>query len=126
MENVLVLPIPSWRYVVGGAKCFCSLAEKTPDLLLRPDVELAFFSLAVGILSAVVAAALPLHFPERPLERLASDTCVSGVGAELISLQVASGKEGVVVEHLLEVRYEPAIVCRITMKATAQMIVHPA
>src|SRR5215218_2110829 len=44
--------------------------------------------------------------------------------AHLEMVKIESRKQGIVIEHLLEVRYEPARVGRVAMKTTAKLIVH--
>ena len=49
-----------------------------------------------------------------------------GVAGDLERLQIGDGELALVVEHLLEVRDEPALVDRVAMEAAAELIVHAA
>jgi hypothetical protein len=52
-ENVLALKVAVAGDAVGGDEFLCVLTQYFPDLVQRPDEELAFFPLAVGVLRGV-------------------------------------------------------------------------
>ena len=55
-----------------------------------------------------------------------ADIGVLPVARDLECFQVGDGELRLVVEHLLEMRHEPALVHRVAMEAAAELIVHAA
>ena len=58
------------------------------------------------------------------VERLLRHLAVALVPGHEPAVQVGRGEQRVVVEHLLEVRHEPALVDRVAMEAAADQVVH--
>ncbi len=81
----------------------------------------------VGVLRSVKTAALavaqPLIHPADDVARHASKKLRAG---GLVPVYVILQQFGIVVAHLLEVRYHPALIHRVTMKPSRQLVVNPA
>ena len=93
---------------------------------MPPDVELAFVAFGIGVDAGGERAAGEAHLAEEPADgfldsdpeqRVAGNE--EGVGHQLDEL-------GIVVEHLLEMRDQPAVVDGIAGEAAAEMIVDAA
>ena len=104
------------------------------DFVGAPDVEgaLALDGRVVGIDYAIGVfggeeGAVPVgHIAQDVIEDATRGGGVGGVAGNLKRFQVGGGELTLVVEHLLEVRHEPALVHGIAVKAAAQLIVHAA
>ncbi len=88
---------------------------------VRPSIPVR-----VGVLGGGEAAAGKAELAQHVVERLLDDGAVAGLPRHGPRVQVGGGEEGVVVEHLLEVRHEPAVVDRVAVEAAADEVVHPA
>ena len=77
--------------------------QTQPDLVRRPDKELAFFALAVGVLRGVKSTAWIGHFTDNVVENLFGDGPEERVTRDLPGMEVDAGELGVVVQHLLKV-----------------------
>ena len=66
------------------------------------------------------------HVAEHVVQRAACDVREERIVRDLESFQVRNRQLRLVVEHFFEMRDEPALVHRITMKAAAELIVHAA
>ncbi len=95
------------------------------DLVGRPDVELALDAFAIGILAAIETAAFVAHFKQDVVEGFLGDSAVQLVARDLPGVKVDARKLGIVVEHLFEMRNQPAMVDRVSGKAATELIVHP-
>ena len=62
------------------------------------------------------------HFSGQVIERLASDVGINAASADLKRLDVNLGQQGVVVEHLFEVRHQPFRVHAVTRESAADVI----
>ena len=60
------------------------------------------------------------------VERFLDDRAIPRLARHDPRVQVRGGEQRVVVEHLLEVRHEPAVVDRVAVEAAADEVVHPA
>ena len=120
MQNVLPLEISFGGYVVILAKESRVLFLKEGfHLLRRPDIELPLLALAVGILRGIKAPLGGGHLPGHIIECLLRDPAVKAVAGDQVGVQVNPAQERVVIQHLLEVRYEPVLVNRIPMESSA-------
>ncbi len=90
-----------------------------------PDEVAALLALGVGVLGAVEAAGLIEHLAGDVVEGLSRHAAVLARAGDLVGVQVDAGELGVVVEHLLEVRHEPALVGGVAVEPAAQLVVHP-
>jgi hypothetical protein len=91
-----------------------------------PGVREALNAVGVRVLRRGEAALGQTQVAQHVLERLLGDFAVALVAGHEPAVQVGGHEEGVVVEHLLEVRHEPALVHRITVKAAGDEVVHAA
>ena len=58
---------------------------------------------------------------------MSSTTCPKeGVSAGLVAFKIEPGQKRIVVQHLLKMGHQPALVDRITVKASPEMVVHAA
>ena len=101
-------------------------AEHAVELGRRPNVELAFLVLRIGVERRVVAAARVLHVAHDPVGRRARHARVARRARRGIRVGVDGEQLGVVVEHLLEVRDRPEPVDAVAEEAAAQVIVEAA
>jgi hypothetical protein len=96
------------------------------DLLGTPHIERALFSFRVRVARRKKASLWRTqvggHVVERMLGYLAK--VVGPRNPECI--QKGPYEQGVVIEHLLEVWYEPTSVNRVSMKATPQVVANPS
>ncbi len=112
-------PVTTREVGVGGA-------EDRGHLLRRPDEEATFLTLAVGVGRGVEPAAGVPHLAQQIVERVDDDAPGRRISGDEMEVQVETRKLGVVVQHLLEVRHEPALVDGIAMEAAPDVVVHPA
>ena len=102
------------------------VAEDLAHLVERPHRELALDALGVGVERGGEGALLLAQLGERPVERLAADALEQRLAGDLPGVQVGAREQGVVVEHLLEVRDEPEAVDGVAGEAAADLVVHAA
>ena len=134
VEDGLALPVAARGHVVGGLERRRVGAQQRVDLGLGPDVEPALLALAVGVEGtregarrrAAAGLGFGDHLAQDPADGLAQALLVERVGAVLPGPGQEVDHLGVVVEHLLEVRHQPATVHRVAGKAAAQMVVDAA
>ena len=123
----MAFPVAGVRHLVGvGEHLGVGLAEHLVDLGARPHVELAFLAFGVGIEGGRKAAALGDHLAQQPADRLVDAAGVEVVAGLAVGLAHQVEEQRVVVEHLLEVRHEPALVDRVAGKAAAEVVVDAA
>src|SRR5438132_1421771 len=65
-------------------------------------------------------------FWRHPAQGFLDDVAVEWVLGGLVRLQIGDGQEGVVVEHLLEVGHQPALVGAVAGEASPQVVVDAA
>jgi hypothetical protein len=127
VQYVLTLEVAPLRHVpVARREVRLLRVEDGFQILGRPDVELAFHALRVGVFGGVEAALLARHVAQDIVEGLLGDAAVEVVPGGLVRLQVEAGEEGVIVEHLLEVRDEPVGVHGVAGETAAQLVVDAA
>src|SRR5207253_1188701 len=102
------------------------LSEHRVNLLDGPGVVDALALGRISVLSRVEAPFTVGHLRQQPLEDPPRDACEPRVGGQLVCLEVGPHDEGVVVQHLLEVRKKPDPVGRIPVKPPAEMVVNAA
>ena len=100
--------------------------ERGPYLVEPPHVEAPLDALGVGVERAREAALCLQQLAQRPVERLARHALEERLTGDLEAVQVRACEQRVVVEHLLEVRDDPAVVDRVTGEAAADLVVHAA
>ena len=96
------------------------------DLGQRPDVEFALLAFRIRIERGRKRPLRCRHLARKPFDRLGRALAEQRVAGARMRERQQLQELRVVVEHLLEVRHQPALVDRIARKAAAQMIVDPA
>ncbi len=101
-------------------------AEHVFDLGERPDVELPLLALRIGVERRRERALRGGHLAGKPRDRLGGALAEQRHAGHRVRHREQFQELRVVVEHLLEVRHEPALVDRVARKAAAEVIVDPA
>ena len=101
-------------------------AQQLPDLLGAPDEEAALLPLRVGVGGRVEAPLGRGHLPQQIVQGLAQHPGEVRPPGHLPGLGVGHRQQGVVVEHLLEVGDQPALVGRVAVEPAADLIVEAA
>ena len=91
-----------------------------------PDVELSFFALAVGVQRRRQPAFAGPQLAQHPVARLFRHPAGQLRAGPAPQVRVDASQQGVVVEHLLEVRDHPAGVDRVPGEPAAELVVHAA
>ena len=118
---------PAARHVVDlGEQARILGAERRLDLGERPHIELALLALAVGIERRGEAAGVDHHLAQQPGDRLLDALRVERRLGLAPRLGHQVDELRVVVQHLLEMRHQPALVDAVAREAAAEMIVDAA
>ncbi len=127
IQDGLPLEVAGFGDIVDPAEQLAQLgAQDRLNLRRRPEEVLAFLSFAVGVLGSVKGPARRRHLPAQISDRLLDHLPEPVVARQAPPVQVEPDEQRVVVEHLLEVRHQPAGVHRIAVEAATQVIVEPA
>jgi hypothetical protein len=119
----VAFPVAGRGDVVDGAEDSRVLwAEDRLDLIASPDVELPLHPLAVRVLARIEGAGRVGHFAEDVVESLFGHAAVFRVSRRLPCFDIGRCEQGIVVEHLLEVRDEPALVGAVAVEAAADLV----
>ena len=102
------------------------VAADLADLLDRPAVELPLDAFGVGVLRGVPAVQGIAHVAQQETDDVFHDAPVARVARHEIAVQIRTSEQGVVVQHLLEVRHEPEVVGRVTREPATELIVNAA
>ena len=102
------------------------LADGVRDLVQRPDVEFPLLAFAVGIERGGEGALLGRHLAREPADGLLRARAEQRIAGTLMRERQQLQQLRIVVEHLLEMRHQPALVDRIAGKPAAEMIVDAA
>ena len=122
----LVMPIARIGDVVGRAEGGGPLAQREHHVSGRERVEAALDSVAVRVEARGEEPVGEPHFPREPADRRLHPPAEEGRSRQGERGRQLLDQEGVVVEHLLEVRDEPDRVGAVAREATADMVVDPA
>ena len=95
-------------------------------LLRRPRVREPLHPVGVRVLRRGEPTAREPQLTKHVVERLLRDGAVPVLAGDQPGVKVRRDEKRVVVEHLLEVRHEPAVVDRVAVEAAADDVVHPA
>jgi hypothetical protein len=90
---------------VGGDEFLCVLAQYFPDLVGRPDKELAFLALAVGVLGRIESPFRIKHFAHHIVQNLHCDGAEELIASYLPSMEGDTGQLRIVIKHSLKVGY---------------------
>ena len=101
-------------------------AEDRAQLGGPPDVELALLALAVGVQRGRDPAVSGPQFAQHPVAGLFGHPAGQRRAGPAPQVRVDASQQGVVVEHLLEVRDDPAGVDRVPREPAAELVVHAA
>ena len=120
VEDGLALPVAVRRDVVAAAKVERVRADHRIDLGSAPDVECALLAVtalveAVGVERGCQSAALDAHLAREPSDGLVDSDPEQIVAGRTPAPDEMSQELGVVVEHLLEMRHQPAIVSAVAV-----------
>ena len=95
-------------------------------LLRRPRVRQPLDAVGVGVVRGRERAVRQRELAQHVPERLLDDLAVALAAGHDPGVEVRRDEDGVVVEHLLEVRDEPAVVDRVAVEPAADDVVEPA
>ena len=127
MQNVATLEISRSRDVEGAGEGARRVdAEHRFELPRRPKIEAAFLALAIRVEAGVEPTFRRRHLAQYEHQGFLGDTSKRRVVGQLPGVDVGAHQQGVVVEHLLEVRYQPALVDAVAVEASPQLIVDAA
>ena len=127
VEDVVALEIARGRHVIVPRKKLAVLdAELAHHLIVRPDIELALLAFGIGVERGGERALRARHLALEPFHRFAGALAIERLAGLLVRDGQKFEELGVVVEHLLEMRREPALVDRVAGKAAAEVVVDAA
>src|SRR5262249_17429303 len=78
------------------------------EFIESPYIELSFDSLTVGILCGIKASGRIAHLSHQEIEDFFGNSPIQGRSSQTPCIQVSTGKQSVVVEHLFEVGNQPS------------------
>src|SRR5205085_724164 len=90
--------------ITFSSRCGRVDAEPRLELRRRPEIEAAFLALAIGVEAGVEGAFRRGHLSKHERQRVLGDTSKRRVMRQLPGIEIGARQQGVVVEHLLEVR----------------------
>ncbi|GIW73141.1 MAG: hypothetical protein KatS3mg102_2683 [Planctomycetota bacterium] len=99
--------------------------EHFEDLRPGPGVVPPLLALGLRVLGTVEPTRRVGQLPQHILERLARHLRPALAAGRLVRLQVGAREQRLVIEHLLEVRHQPALIHRVPRKPATQLIVDP-
>src|SRR6266568_449497 len=104
-------------------ECRILRTERLLDFGARPDVEFPLLAFRIGVERGAEGAVRGGHLARQPFDGLSRAVTEQGSlrAGECEAQQLQQLR--VVIEHLFEMRHEPALVDRIAGKAAAEMIV---
>ena len=91
-----------------------------------PDVELAFFVLAVSVETRIERIFGRAHFSQRPRDDIVRCIREQRLAGRAPRVRVQRQKQRVVVEHFLEVRDRPSGVGAVAAEAAGELVVNAA
>src|SRR5882724_1066676 len=109
--------------VVSGEKRCIAFTQELFDLFQTPYEEFSFDTFRIGILRRIKPSCRVGHFAHDVIQDSFRDRSSRIVAAHLVIMKIETRQQSIVVQHLLEVRHEPARVGGITMKTATQLIV---
>ena len=123
----MAFEVATRRYVVGAREELgITRAQDLFDLGARPHIELAFLAFGVGVEGSRERAVRRRHLAGEPADGFVGALAIEIVAGAQMREREQLEKLGVVVEHLLEMRHQPALVDRVAREAAAEMVVDAA
>src|SRR5665811_2324493 len=122
----MALEVAGGSHVVLHCKIGSIRAQGLFDFGPRPDIELALLALRIGVERGGKGPLRRDHFAGEPLHGLSRALAEKLLAAALIGQRQQLQELCVVVQHLLEMRHQPALVHRVARKAAAEVIVNAA
>ena len=101
-------------------------AQRLEHVVVRPDVKLPLLAFGIGIERGGESALRGRHLALEPFHGFVCAHAVKRFAAAPLSDRQELEELGIVVEHFLEVRHQPALVDRIAREAAAEMVVDAA
>src|SRR5918994_117352 len=127
VKNAFTLEVTHFSDIVDTGKNLAGfLAKYLINFCWIPNKKLTFLTVTVGVLCRVEAAFVVQHLPEQVIQGLLHHPLKKLIPRSSIDLGQDSNQLCVVIEHLLEMRHEPSLIDRITMKPTAEVIINSA
>src|SRR5262249_23908208 len=124
---VLSLEISLLGYVIlRGKESGIVRTECISQLGERPDVELSFLAFGIGVERGTERALRRGHLAREPFNRLLRAFAEQRIAGTLVSERQEFEELRIIIEHLLEMRSEPALVDRVARETAAEMIVDAA
>src|SRR5690349_13821905 len=94
--------------------------------IVGPDIEFTLLAFGISIKRGGKSAIASSHFTLEPINCFMRALCKDRILAALIGKCEQLQKQGIVVEHFLEMRHKPFFIDRVTRKSTTQMVVNAA
>ena len=126
VEDRPALPVAARCHVVDRLEIRRLGAEDVVDFGFVPDVETALLAFRVGVEGAGEGALAGAHLAQHPAGGLRRPRGEERLARVLPDVAQEVEELGVVVQHLLEMRRQPALVGGIAGEAAAQMVVDAA
>ena len=127
VQDVGVLPIAGLADAVDfGEERAVLRAEHLDDLRQLPNIELALLAFGIGVIGRGKAAIRRDHLAEQPFDGFGNAGLQERMPPLLPHLGHQIDQQRIVVEHLLEMRHQPALIHGIAGKAAAEMVVDAA
>ena len=101
-------------------------AELADHFVIGPDVELSFLAFGIGVERSAKRALLCGHFTFEPADCFVNAAAIHILAGAPVSDRQKFEKLRIVVEHLFEVRHEPALIHGISRKPAAEVVVDAA
>ena len=120
------LPVPLVRGAVRGGEQRGVGAQDLADLGRRPDEGRSLLALGVGVLAGGEAAFGHPQLAQQVVERPRRGLEVAGLTRDLPGVHIHARELRVVVEHLLEVRDQPAGIRGVAVETAAKLITDTA
>ena len=128
----MTLEVPALGHTPPCGDVGCLLLGQTGgghhlgEFVEGPDVELALFAFAVGVLGRVEPAVRMAQVTQDVVDGLLDHPPVPLLAGHLPGVEVGTTQRRLVVEHLLEVRYQPPGIDRVAVEAPSELVVHTA
>ena len=126
VQDVPTFEVAALGHVVDSAEERRVVTQEFVDLVGGPHVEDALFPLRVGVAGRIEAAVRVTEVLGDVVECLFQDGAEVVRSGQTPCVEVRTGEQRVVVQHLLEVGHEPAFVDRVPVETPAEVIPHAA